>query len=717
MTIAAEHPHLPESEAGIVSARRLWVVVAVAMLALGLVATSLLVPGRDWSAATVVVDAVLVVAWTLSGVALSLRRRGPLGPLVLAVAVLAAVCAATASAAGGDVSFAAAARLVQPLAGALLPAAGLHLLLALPTGALTSRPRRIAVCVAYGVAVALGLALVPSRTHLPVWPIGVEAAVGAAVGLVAASGRYRAARGLYRVRMHWLAAAVVLSVEVVLIVGALRALVGWPPHAVLVSVAVTVLIPLALAAGALTRRTPLVDRPLGYTVSITGLAGVVGAVYLLVVLGLGRAPDPSERTLVLLSMAAAALAAVLYAPVRERLWQLAIRLIYGERRPPEDALRTFGSRLSRAIPLDELLLQLGESLRKTMGDAAEIWTGSGGLLERVVSVPDRGPGRLTLTATEAAVVSRAGVSGPAWAAVWLPSLLTETARLVSTSSGAGGAPTVRVAPITHSGELLGLLVVERRLGSEQFGDDDERVLAELARQVGLALHNVQLDSALQASLDEVRRQAAQLRASRARVVAAADDERRRIERNLHDGAQQHLVALAVKLRIAQDLADSDPTATKEVLDELSGDIRETLRELRDLAHGIYPPLLLDSGLGVALSAAASRATLAVDVEAVGNCRYPEEIEAAVYFCCLEALQNAGKHAGAEARVMIRVFEEEGALCFAVADDGAGFDPSATKGGAGFANMADRLGAIGGSVRVETAPGRGARIAGTIPLPG
>ena len=148
---------------------------------------------------------------------------------------------------------------------------------------------------------------------------------------------------------------------------------------------------------------------------------------------------------------------------------------------------------------------------------------------------------------------------------------------------------LRVAPITHSGELLGLIVVQRAADDDLFGEDDESVLAELARQVGLALHNVQLDSALQESLEEVRRQAEELRESRARVVAAADAERRKIERDLHDGAQQHLVALAVSLRLARQVADSDPDQAKEMLDELGGSLQEAVQELRNLAHGIYPP--------------------------------------------------------------------------------------------------------------------------------
>jgi signal transduction histidine kinase len=273
---------------------------------------------------------------------------------------------------------------------------------------------------------------------------------------------------------------------------------------------------------------------------------------------------------------------------------------------------------------------------------------------------------------------------------------------------------LRVAPITHSGELLGLIVVERAADRDAFSEEEDRVLTELARQAGLALHNVQLDSALQATLDEVRRQAEELRASRSRIVATADAERRKIERNLHDGAQQHLVALAVNLRLAKDMLADDPESAREMLDALAADVKSTIQELRDLAHGIYPPLLLDSGLAEALRAAAGRSPLDVAVMADDIGRYPAEVEAAVYFCCLEALQNAAKHAEG-ATVAVHLREEAGGLLFDVADSGPGFDVATAMQGHGFLNMSDRVGAIGGTVRWESAPGAGATIAGSIPL--
>src|SRR5919204_1755665 len=315
-------------------------------------------------------------------------------------------------------------------------------------------------------------------------------------------------------------------------------------------------------------------RLLVHAIAFAGLAGVVAVVYSAVVLGIGRIPTSGQTTLLAFSMIAAAVTALVYPPVARRVSQFAARLVDDERNLPGEVLKTFGSRLARAIPLDELLLQLVESLRKTLDlEVAEVWTGAGGLLERVASDPDLGRASLILTPQDEAVVARAGVCGTAWLRVWLPELVSgrEEAEL-------------RAVPVTDAGELLGLIVVEPSTEGEPLTSDDEQVLAALARQLGPALNNVRLDSALQASLDELQIQADELRASRARVVAAADAERRRIERDLHDGAQQHLIALAVNLRLARELADSDSGAARAVLEELTSDLQHALDEFRELAR-------------------------------------------------------------------------------------------------------------------------------------
>ncbi|MDE3085501.1 MAG: hypothetical protein KGJ77_01940 [Acidobacteriota bacterium] len=658
-----------------------------------------------------VVRAVVVGAFAAAGATALWRRPSERQPLLLLVATalgaLATISAAVVDAhlhgvtSGGVVDFA---RAAEPLALALLPVAAMHLLLGLPDG--SCRLSRAVITGGYVVGAGVGLAMWSVRPSLPLWPVGAELVVALAIGVVGSQRRYARSMGLERQRLQWFGWAVSLGLELLLVALALRLLWGWPTRAPLVVALSTLPVAVAFAMGAIQRFAGRIDRILTHTVSLAGLTGVVVAVYLVIVVGLGRTPTHAERSLLALSMAAAAVSALVYGPARDRLAQYANRVVYGEREAPDAVLRTFGSRLSRAVPMDELLLQVAESLRKTLAlSVAEVWTGTGGHLERTVSVPDRPTARLVLGPEEESVVSRAGVTGNAWLEVWMPGLVV--GRQLSL---------VRVAPTTHSGRVLGLIVVVRPPGGDQFTDDDDTMLTELARQVGLALHNVELDSALQESLDEVRRQAEELRASRARIVAASDAARRQIERNLHDGAQQHLVALAVNVRLARKLVESDPGASADMLDQLGQSLQDAVTELRALAHGIYPPLLVDRGIEEALRSAAGRAALPTTVEAEGLERFTPEQEAAVYFCCMEALQNAGKHAGEGATAAVRVWRDERGLCFEVRDTGVGFDTAGTKGhGAGFVNMSDRVGAIGGTVRVRSALGEGTAVSGRIPL--
>jgi signal transduction histidine kinase len=687
------------------------VALTLTLVALGAAAYAPVL-GRHGNLDTEVVRAVLIGAFALAGAFAVLRRPFERqGGLVLAGSALGAVAALFAAvlqshAHGGDVSATAVsvARFVVPVAVALLPVVAMHLLLGLPDG--SCRLSRAAIVVGYVIGAGVGVAIWTRRPALPLWPVAVEVAVFGTIGLVGSQRRYARSRGVERQRMQWFGWALAVGAEMLVVALALRVLWGWPTRPWLVVMVSSLPLAVALAMGSSRRLAGRIDRILAHTVSLAGLTGIVVIVYLVIVVGLGHTPNHDQRSLLALSMAAAAVAALLYGPARQRLTQYANRIVYGEREAPDTVLRTFGNRLSRAIPMDELLLQVAESLRKTLGlSAAEVWTGSGGHLERTVSVPDTPVVRMALNDEEQTVVARAGVTGTAWVEIWLPSLLQGREDSV-----------VRVAPTTHSGQVLGLIVAVRPPASDQFTTDDDTMLTELARQVGLALHNVELDSALQESLDEVRRQADELRASRARIVAASDAARRQIERNLHDGAQQHLVALAVNVRLARQLAERDPEASAKILDQLGEAVQDAVQELRSLAHGIYPPLLIDRGIGEALRSAAGRAALATTVEADGLERYSPEREAAVYFCCMEALQNAGKHAGEGAAAMVKVWVEDEELCFEVRDTGVGFDAHSTLAhGAAFVNMSDRVGAIGGTVQVESAPGQGTTVAGRIPL--
>jgi signal transduction histidine kinase len=237
----------------------------------------------------------------------------------------------------------------------------------------------------------------------------------------------------------------------------------------------------------------------------------------------------------------------------------------------------------------------------------------------------------------------------------------------------------------------------------QLGHSFNQMMEGLQERESLREHNVEL-------VDE-------LRESRARIVAAADAERRSVERDLHDGAQQHLVLLGLKLGMAKRKRGEDPEAAAALIDELSGDLDRAIAELRDLAHGIYPVALESDGLPGALGEAVERAAIPATLECNGAGRYPPELEAAVYFCCLEALQNASKHAGEGAKAEVELAERDGALMFTIADDGRGYEAASVNGSAGLQNMTDRIGALGGSLRIESATGRGTRVLGSVPLAG
>jgi signal transduction histidine kinase len=261
-------------------------------------------------------------------------------------------------------------------------------------------------------------------------------------------------------------------------------------------------------------------------------------------------------------------------------------------------------------------------------------------------------------------------------------------------------------PVEHRGEPLGALTLVKAPG-DRLTPSEEHLARDLAAGAGLVLRNVRLTEELLARLDE-------LQASRHRLVAAQDQERRRLERNIHDGAQQQLVALAVKLGLAKRLTAQDPDRAGGLLVEVEGEITRALEDLRDLARGIYPPLLADQGLVAALTAQARRALLPVQVVGDGIGRYHQDAEAAVYFCVLEALQNVGKYAAAS-RAIVRLDEIDGSLTFEVSDDGAGFDTSLTSYGTGLQGMADRLAALDGQLEVRSAPGQGTAVEGRIPV--
>jgi signal transduction histidine kinase len=403
------------------------------------------------------------------------------------------------------------------------------------------------------------------------------------------------------------------------------------------------------------------------------LAVFITAVYVGIAVGIGALVGSGGKPNLALSIVATAIVAVGFQPVRERVQKIANRLVYGTRATPYEVLSEFSGRVAETYAADEVLPRMARVLQEGTGaESATVWL--------------RGTAELRPAAT-------------------YPDGITEHVSLpMSNGSLPALAEATRAVEVRHQGELLGALSVNKRRG-EALTPIEQKLVDDLAHQAGLVLKNVGLSADLQARLDE-------LRASRQRLVHAQDLERRRLERNLHDGAQQHLVALKVKLGLAEMLLGRDPAKAAATLEQLKGDADDALETLRDLARGIYPPLLADKGLVVALESQARKATVPVRVEAEHVERHGQDVEATLYFCVLEALQNVQKYAHASA-VVVRLREIAGSLTFEVEDDGVGFDAATTKKGAGLTNMADRLDALGGALSVTSKPGGGTVITGTL----
>ena len=417
-----------------------------------------------------------------------------------------------------------------------------------------------------------------------------------------------------------------------------------------------------------------IDVVINKTLVYGSLAVFITGVYVAIVVGIGSLAQRGARPSLALSIAATAVVAVAFQPVREWVQRLANRLVYGRRATPYEILADFAGRMAGAYAAEDLLPRMARILAEGTGATrADVWLKSGDVFHDGAAWPPGAPPLPPARATAADV--------PAYPAA------------------------DRILPVRYQGEVLGALSVSKRPG-ESLTPTEDRLLADLAAQVGLVLKNAGLREQLLARLEEIR-------ASRQRLVAAQDSERRRIERNIHDGAQQQLVALAIKLSLTESMIGTDTDGERELLAELRQDAAGAVEDLRDLARGIYPPLLAGEGLVAALEAQARKAPVPTSVTADGVGRYPQEMEAAVYFCVLEALQNVAKYAGAT-RAEVRLAASGHDLRFEVTDDGAGFDPGSKAYGTGLQGMADRLHAHGGSLDVRSSPGAGTTIAGRLP---
>jgi signal transduction histidine kinase len=413
----------------------------------------------------------------------------------------------------------------------------------------------------------------------------------------------------------------------------------------------------------------IINRALRYGL----LSAALTAIYVLIVVGIGTTAGYAGGPL--LNAAAALAIAVLFQPLRRRAQLLANRIVYGQRATPYQVLSDFAQDMAEQLDVDVAMDRMASVLAAATGAVrVEVWVRVGPRLRPRAAWPHGSTPSVPVPLADSAVL-------PAFDAA------------------------TRAVAVRHGDELLGAITVQKPR-NEPVSAAEDKLLEHLASQAGLVLRNVRLTAELQARIDD-------LRASRRRLVRAQDEERHRIERNLHDGAQQQLVALNVQLTLLEDAAD-DAGEVREITGELRAGLRAALDDLRALARGIYPPLLADQGLSAALHAQAGKAPLPVEIEADGIGRYPREAEAAVYFCILEALQNVAKYARA-CRATVALSCPDGQLGFTVTDDGDGFDPIKATHGTGLQGMADRLAAVGGALRVDSAPGSGTTVSGTLPL--
>jgi signal transduction histidine kinase len=493
-------------------------------------------------------------------------------------------------------------------------------------------------------------------------------AVGACVAALVI--RYRRSRGIEREQIRWLmfAGAITLAWFMLPLDH------GNGGIADFIQGFFLMLIPISIGIAILQYRLYDIDVVIRRTVVVGVLAAFIGLIYVAIVVGLGSFADSPA-----LRIGATALVAIAFQPMRDRANRWANRLVYGARATPYEVLARFGDRVGETYASEDVLPRVARVIAEgTSAVRAEVWLRVGDEVLLAAAWPD---------------------------AEERPSFPVVQDALPIEGD--------RVAAVRHHGELLGAIAVHKG-ASEPLTPGEAELVDRLADQAGLILANAGLTADLEARLDQIAVQSAELRASRQRIVTAQDEERRRLERNIHDGAQQHLVALAVKLRLAKTAIAADPARGRAMLEEIGGEIDAALDTLRALALGIYPPLLEEQGIAPALAAQYVRSGLPVRMEADGTGRYPIEIEAAVYFAALEALQNAAKYAHAN-EITIAIAADDGALRFSVRDDGVGFDPAAAGGGSGLAGIRDRLAVFGGDATIESSPGKGTIVRGRVPI--
>jgi signal transduction histidine kinase len=478
--------------------------------------------------------------------------------------------------------------------------------------------------------------------------------------------RYRGSTGVRRLQIKWLAYAggLLMStfVLMLLVSGATTADEPWQQVLLVVGFFA---IPAAIGISVLQYRLYDIDVVINRTVVLTVLAVFITGVYAIVVVFIGGLIG-SESEGLFLPIVATAFVAVAFEPVRHTAQRWANRLVYGRRATPYEVLSDLTSRLSQGEQGEGLLSRMAQRLGDGTGaERATIWLGR----ERSM---------------------RVGASWP------------EGPR-------AGHAPdldSAHVFLVTHDGSIVGAFEVVKPRGTA-LSTAERSLITDLAGSAGALLGYQRLNDSLAEKAEELAR-------SRSRLVDAQDRERRRLERDLHDGAQQSIVALKVKIGLARTMAvNHGATKLEALLAGLSDEAQGALDEVRALAKGIYPPVLESDGLGPAISALAAGAAEDVLIDLDGIDRYERDVEATIYFEISEAMTNAIKHACGPIRV--DVAELDGELRFSVSDSGPGFDVATANGGSGLQNLRDRVDAVGGTLEIVSSPGRGTTVRGRVPL--
>jgi signal transduction histidine kinase len=545
-----------------------------------------------------------------------------------------------------------------------------------PTGQLRSRRWRPAAWFVGGVFTLTAVNMlvratriwehpVPSSSQvanppvLPVLLILLPAAL--VVSVTAVVVRFARSTGEERLQLKWFAAAALLVVATLIPANLANSVVAN----VLSSLAFLCLW-VAIGIAVLKYRLYEIDVVISKAVLYGSLAVFITGVYVGLVAGVGTLIG--NRHSALLAALAAAVVAVAFQPVRQWAGRLANRVVYGRRASPYQVLSDFARRIGGTYASEDVLPQMARIVAAGTGAGhVAVWLRVGDELHPEANSGD-------------------GLDmGP----------LPVNGQVMPPVPGADMS-----VPVMHQDMLLGAISL-RMPKDESLRPAGQQLVADVAAQASLVLAN--------AGLIE------DLRASRQRLVTAQDETRRRLERNIHDGAQQDLVALAIKLQLAKVAIAESPGQAEQVFGELQAGAAGALENLRDLARGIYPPLLADLGLAAALGAQASKSAVPVTIDADGVGRFDQDTEAAVYFCCLEALQNTAKYAHAtQARICLQA--QNGTLRFTVSDNGTGYDACHTPMGSGLRNMADRLAALGGRLQVQSAPSQGTTITGHLPLP-